>query len=309
MSIFDLGGEAVRDITLDRLAFVERDYAIVEPGIYAIPESYYHADPCPQPSLSSSIAKLLCLASPAHARFAHPRLNPQTVEEEAEKLDIGSAAHALLLEGNAGVEIVDAADWRTKAAREARDAAYAAGKTPLLARVWADVQAMVDAIREQLDRHKDGGAAMFTDGKPEQTLVWMDDGVWCRARLDWLRPGAIDDLKTTAGSANPDTWTRSMFGAGFDIQAAFYLRGLKALTAVDDAIFRFCVVENYPPYALSVVSLGPDAMMLAEKRVIYALEQWRAGLKAGDWVGYPRRTCWASLPPYIEAAWLEKESR
>lgn len=309
MSIFDLEGDAVREITMERPTFVERDFNIVEPGIYTIPESDYHADPCPQPSLSSSIAKKLCLESPAHARYAHPRLNPQCVEEEDKKFDIGSAAHALLLEGDSGVEVVDAKDWRTKAAQEARDAAYAAGKTPLLAHVWADVQAMVEAIREQLDRHKDGGAAMFTVGKPEQTLVWQDGDAWCRARLDWLRSGAVDDLKTTAASANPDTWTRSMFGAGFDIQAAFYLRGLKALTGVDDAIFRFCVVENYPPYALSVISLGPDAMMLAEKRVIYALEQWRAGLKAGDWVGYPRRTCWASLPPYIEAAWLEKESR
>ena len=36
----------------------------------------YHADPAPEPSLSSSVAKILVNLSPAHARIAHPRLNP-----------------------------------------------------------------------------------------------------------------------------------------------------------------------------------------------------------------------------------------
>jgi hypothetical protein len=175
---------------------------------------------------------------------------------------------------------------------------------------------MVAAARAQLDRHRDGGAAMFTIGKPEQTLVWIEQltgdptaDVWCRARLDWLRPGAIDDYKTTSATANPETWTRTMFQAGFDLQAAWYLRGLRQLTGLDDALFRFAVQETYPPYALSVIGLGPDAMMLAEKKCLYALEVWRASRTSGDWVGYPRRTCFASLPMAHEAWWLEKECR
>jgi len=99
-----------------------------------------------------------------------------------------------------------------------------------------------------------------------------------------------------------------MFDAGFDIQAAWYLRGLKAVTGFD-ATFRFAVQETFPPYALSVIGLGPDAMVLAEKRVLYALEAWRDGLATQDWIGYPRRTAYASLPPWIEAQWLEKELR
>ena len=282
---------------------------ITEPGIYAMPASAYHADPCPEPSLSASIAKLLCLSSPAHAHHAHPRLNAAAVEENGEHFDIGTAAHALLLEGAAAITVIDAKDYRTNAAKEARDIAYAAGRIPLLAARWADVQAMVGAAREQLVQHRDGGAAMFTDGQPEQTLIWRESNVWCRARLDWLRPGAIDDYKTTPhGSANPDSWTRSLFGMGFDIQAAFYLRGLKAITGFD-ATFRFAVQEPQAPFALAVVALGPDALLLAEKKVLYALEHWRACLTAGEWPGYARRTCYASLPAWQEAWWLEKEMR
>ena len=71
-----------------------------------------------------------------------------------------------------------------------------------------------------------------------------------------------------------------MFQAGFDLQAAWYLRGLRQLTGLDDALFRFAVQETYPPYALSVIALGPDALMLAEKKCLYALEVWRASRKS-----------------------------
>jgi hypothetical protein len=292
---------------------------IDKPGIYELPAAAYHADPCPAPSLSSSIAKQLCLASPVHAWQAHPRLNPAAEHENGEHFDIGTAAHALLLEGTSTVSVIAARDYRTKAAQEARDAAYAAGRTPILEAKWADVQAMVASARVQLAAHKDGGAEMFTNGKPEQTLIWQEGDVWCRARLDWLRTGAIDDYKTTPyGSANPDSWTRSMFSMGADIQVAFYLRGLRALAQTDvvldavigaDATFRFCVQEPYPPYALSVVGLGPDALTLAEKKVLYAIERWQVCLEAGEWPGYPRRTCYASLPAWQESWWLEREMR
>ena len=69
--------------------------------------------------------------------------------------------------------------------------------------------------------------------------MWQEEeGTWCRVMADWLRPGVIDDFKTTAGNADPQNWTRRMFATGFDIQAAFYLRGLKHLTG-DDVTFRF----------------------------------------------------------------------
>lgn len=283
--------------------------AVLTPGIYDLAPSVYHADPCPEPSLSNSIAKLICLSSPLHAKHRHPRLNPQCEPDDAEHLDIGTAAHAVLLEGEAAVTIVDAGDWRTNAAKEARDVARAAGRIPLLRRKWADVQAMVTSAREQLDRVRDG-RDMFRDGKPEQTLIWQEEnGIWCRARLDWLRPDAIDDFKTTGASANPDNWTRrTMFEMGFDMQCAFYLRGLKAVTGFD-ATFRFAVQETDPPYALSVITLGPDALCLAEKKILYAIEKWRDGLDGGDWPGYARRTCYATLPPWHEAWWLEKELR
>lgn len=292
---------------VDETAPVPEPVRVYDPGIYEMPESDYHADPCPEPSLSSSIANVLCERTPAHARLRHPRLTDRVEPDEAEHFDVGTAAHAILLEGVNAVQVLDFPDWRTNASKDARDQARAEGKVPLLRKVWADVEAMALATRGQLNAHLDG-RAMFTGGRPEQVLIWREGSVWCRARVDWLRPSAIDDYKTTSKSANPDAVSRALFGNGWDIQAAFYLRGLKALTG-EEATFRFAVQEIYAPYALAVVALGPDALMLAEKKVHFAIECWRDCLTRNVWPTYPNRTAYASLPPWIESAWLEKEVR
>ena len=282
---------------------------IDRPGIYTVSAAEYHQDPCIAPSLSASIAHILLTQSAWHAWWAHPRLNSAYQPQEDEKFDLGTAAHAYLLEGESGFVIVEASDWRTKAAREARAVARAAGKIPLLADRWGDVQGMALAAREQLAKHEDAPRPL-ADGKAEQTLVWQENGLWCRARLDWLHDDhrMIDDYKTTGASANPDVWTRALFGAGHDVQAAFYLRGLKALTGIT-AAFRFIVQETFTPYALSVIGLAPDALALAERKVQYALTLWRHCIELGEWPGYPRQTCWATAPAWEEARWGEQEYR
>lgn len=263
-----------------------------------------------RPSLNAGICKILCSRSPLHAWTLHPRLNPHFERDSDPKYDVGTAAHALLLEGRDAVFIVGALDWRTADAKAMREEARAEGKIPLLSAQWQEVQRMCEAVREQLDA-LDVDPVPLTDGKPEQTLVWEEQGILCRARLDWLRDdrAAIDDLKTTSASANPEAWTRrTLWDMGADIQAAFYLRGLAALgEKVRD--FRWIVVETYPPYALSVVSLTPQAFELADAKVEYALNLWKRCLEADDWPGYPIQVAYAEAPGWHEAAWLEKEAR
>lgn len=283
-------------------------------GVHTIPADQYHADPCERPSLSASIASILCASSPKHAWTAHPRLNPDFAPHEEERFDIGRVAHALLLEGGAAVEVLDFADWRTKAAQEARDTARAAGRTPLLGKNWAAVEQMVAATRQQLEAIN-ADPPLFTDGKAEQTLVWDDGGVLCRARLDWLRDdlAAIDDFKTTSASANPERWSKTLFGIGADVQAAMYLRGLNHATGMVDVRgtrqFRWAVQETYPPYALSVVSLAPSALELANAKVDTALRIWKRCLETDHWPAYPTQVAYAEAPAYEEMRWLEREAR
>lgn len=282
----------------------------MKPGIYELSSDAYHADPGDRPSLSASIAAILCSSSPAHARAAHPRLNPDFARQEEQHFDIGTVAHSLLLEGESAVEVVEAKDWKTKVAQEQRDAARIAGRLPLLARHWDAVQAMVAAAREQLAQHA-ADPPLFVDGKSERTLVWEDDGVLCRARVDWLHDdhAAIDDYKSTGRSASPEAWIRSSLVAnGGDIQVAMYLRGLRTLTGAE-ADWRWCVQETSPPYALSVIAPGPDVLALGESKLEYALKAWRRGIESGVWPAYEPRVATAELPPWDDSRWLEKLAR
>lgn len=267
----------------------------------------YNADCCPSPSLSASIAHILCEQSPLHAWTAHPKLNPDYVSEETGHFDVGTAAHALLLEGEWVAEVLDFPDWRTNKAKEARDAARAAGKVPILAKQWADVRAMVEAANIQLSKHKH---VFEAPGAAEQTITWVEpNGIHCRARLDWLPDSLkyIDDYKTTGITANPEVISRTLFNNGWDIQAAFYLRAVQMLEPKADPQFRFVVQETSPPYALSVIGLGPDVLMLAEKKILWAIDKWGECLQSGIWPGYPLDVCYAELPAWQESRWLNKE--
>jgi hypothetical protein len=290
-----------------------RSLPVTEPGFYAMSAAEYHADPCPEPSLSASLACELVTNTPAHARLKHPRLNPSLVEDQAEHFDMGSVAHAAFLEGRDVVAILDFDDWRTKASKEARDVARANGKVPLLRKVWSDVEAMLMATRPQLDAHEDG-AAMFRDGLAEPVMVWREDGLWFRARLDWLRLSlrrrqyAIDDYKTTSTSANPETLSdKTVWSHGWDVKASFYRRGLHVLTGFG-AEFRFSVQECYPPFALSVVAPSPGAEMLGDMKVHLAIERWERGLRQNDWRAYPRRTAFFEVPAWMEKRWADREA-
>lgn len=277
------------------------------PGIYNISAKEYGLDPCLTPSLSASIAACLCLETPAHAKVRHPRLTAQPVQDESEPMDIGTAAHALILEGLSIVQVIDAPDWRTNKAKEERDAARLIGKVPILAKNWLKVLAMVESAHAQLENHKDSRDAFF-NGKPEQTLVWLEDGIWCRARLDWLHDTykRIYDYKATGITANPEIVSRTLFRNGWDIQCAFYLRGVKALTGID-AEFKFVVQETHEPYQLCVIGLSPPALTIGEKKVMYALDKWRECLQSNEWPGYINRTYYALLPEWEEKKWLDHE--
>lgn len=281
-------------------------------GVHEITEDVYHGDPCPEPSLSSSIAKLLVGRSPRHAWAAHPKLNPEHKPKASGNFDLGTAFHALFLGKGAGIEIVHADDWRTKAAQEARAAARAAGRTPMLSEQHDRAQEMVRVVREQIDADHPELARAFAAGVPERALVWREDnGVWCRALLDWMPESGplYPDLKTTESAAHPDAWSRILFDMGYDVSDAFYRRGLRKLgLASEDAFLEFVAVEvEAPLHLIATHRMHPMGAALADRKVERAIALWGACLKANRWPGYRRETAWHQPKPWAEEQWMERE--
>jgi hypothetical protein len=118
---------------------------------YDITAEAYHADPAPQPSLSSSIAKVMLDQSPRHAFALHPRLTEQPEADKSSRdMELGSAVHAAILGKGQPVHVIDADTYQTKAAKEAREYAYANGMIPLLRDDHARMAAIATAFNDQI---------------------------------------------------------------------------------------------------------------------------------------------------------------
>ena len=289
---------------------------IRQPGLYRelVSEMAYHSDPVATPSLSSGVAKILLEKTPRHAWMAHPRLNPNYVAETKPAFDLGSAAHTLMLQSGAAIEVIDAADYRTKAAKDARDEAHANFKTPILVGKMLEVVEMVNAGREQMAGLADPiDRAAFSPGtgRPEQTMVWQEGDVWCRARLDWEPDdrNAFHDYKTTGQSAQPEAWAKTLYNVGGDVQAGFYRRGIRAVLGVEVPEWRYIVQETKAPYALSVVALSAGALDMAERKAKAAIKLWSRCMAEGKWPGYPSEVYYVDPPAYEEVRWCAREEQ
>jgi len=274
-------------------------------SVIEVPAYAYHSDQIDpdRPSLSRSIIQTMVQKSPAHARAEHPKLNPLWSREEKKSFDVGTVAHQLLLDGEAGVQIIQADNWKSPKTREKGEEARAHGFDPLLEHEWEQVDAMMTAVREQLDA-RDDDPSLFTDGQPEVTLAWEENGVLCRARLDWLSTDrrTVDDFKTSS-DAEPFKFSRgSFYNHGYDLQASWYRRGVRACFGTDP-VFRLAVVEKQAPYQLIVFDAAPGVLALADAKIEWALGTWKTCLETGDWPGYPARTHSVTLPPWAEDQW------
>lgn len=282
-------------------AAVDTSDPITEPGVYDLTDDEYHADPVPAGSLSATGARQL-LPPNCPALFHYNRTHPQPHNQV---FDLGKAAHRLVLGSGPDLAVIDATDWRTKAAKEARAEAYEAGAVPILAEEHQQVLAMADAIREHPI------ASVLFDparGRAEQSLFWIDQpsGVWRRARFDWLPDQIsmagrliIPDYKTTA-KADLRSIQKSVHTYGYHQQGAWYQDAALALGLAENAAFVFVFQEKVPPYLVTVVELDVTALMIGRTLNRKAIDVYRHCTATGRWPGYADDIELVALPTYAE---------
>jgi hypothetical protein len=283
---------------------------ITKPGLYtSIPTADYHRDPCPSPSLSQSIAKLLIDRSPAHAWLEHPRLNPNWEPSDATKFDIGNVAHRMFTGRGREVAIIAADDWRTTAAKDARKVVLEEGRMPVLTKDYERAGALVAAVNKRL-------AAMglkddFEFGDGEAVIAWREGDIWLRTMIDWLLPGyrLSYDLKTTRASAAPQALSMRLVDAGWDVQAAMHERALDAIDPKNAGRrkFRFICVEADEPHESTVSELPESVLTMGRKKLEYAIGIWRRCMADNVWPGYPTEVLAPLYPGFKEQQWLERE--
>lgn len=269
---------------------------ITEPGVYDLPPEVYHSDPVPGGSLSSSGARKILTTCPAEYRYwaTHPTPRASTA------FDVGTAAHRRLLGVGGDVVVVDAENWRTKAAQEQQRAARLAGHTPLLRREADAVAEMVDAVHA----HPIAQALFATGtGKAEQSLFWADRGIIRRAMIDWLPSDrdrmVIPDLKTTT-NVHPRALAKSVAEYGYHCQAAWYMDAVTGTGLVDPdrVAFVLVFVQKTPPYLVEVVQPDPTAIAYGQRQNQRAIDLYQRCVETGTWPGYSTGVTSLSLPAW-----------
>ena len=193
----------------------ERESDTVSRVIDGLPNAEYH---CAK-ALGSTSLKTLATKTPAH--FKYDQENPR----HSPTFDLGTAIHSLTLEDDeSGIVVVEAATWTGKAAKEAQAAAYAEGKTPLLAKDLATAR----KVRDSIMAHPIARLA-FTGHRAEASVFWEEDGLELKCRPDAWLPGLLVDLKSTR-DANPNSFPRIAYDYGYHQSAAHYQDGVKEVT-------------------------------------------------------------------------------
>lgn len=290
-------------------------HLITVPGIFTnISAKAYHADPCPTPSLSATISKVLVAQSPRHAWLKHPRLGgakPADAEEVDEKTfkdkEMGTLLHRLMLGAGGDIVVCPFDSWRKDAAKDMRIAEKAKGNIPVLQPLLDTATAAYKEARKQLDDM--GLDYVFRDGLKECVIAWKEGDTWLRAMLDNLiideqrGTAEIWDLKSVGRSAHPKACAAQIHGLGYDLGAAFYKQGLNAVRPdlTGRVKFKWAFMEVKPPNAVTPVDLDGEWDTIALSHYSRAVDGWKRCMAANQWPTYTDKLITLSPEPWMLA--------
>lgn len=275
-----------------------------------MPEDVYHADPCPEPSLSSGMAQALIEKTEEEAMLENQRLNPDYEPRQSDAMDFGNIAHQMILLGEECFEVAPYDSWRKNDAKAAREDIKSRGLIALnesTKSIVDDVLKMRDSLRRQLDDHRDFPGLM-ADGAGEQSGFAKDSsGIWHRARFDWLDekfPDVIVDYKTTG--IGFEQWEKGQLWAeGKYMQNPHYRNVLDLIRGKNapPSKFIWVVQQVKKPYHVRVFEIDDGYMSMVEARYNLAKLKFAHCLKTGKWRGQPPHTYHSFPPPWVESRW------
>lgn len=236
----------------------------------------YHADA----AISKSDLDLIN-RSPAYYRYV--KENPR---EQTAAMLFGSAVHKLVLEPESfdgEYAVAPLADRRTKAGKEtwSEFAKGLNGKTVIDSAAYEAARLAASAVMEH-----PAAAKLLQGGQAELSYFWEENGVKCKCRPDYLREDVkcVIDLKTTQ-NASPESFIKSAYDYRYHVQAAWYLRGLRAC-GVDAENFIFVAVEKEPPYTVCVYAADELMLRLGSDTAAENFNTFCGCMRSDNWYGY-----------------------
>lgn len=267
---------------------------------YMMPEHAYHAIK----AFSSSWAKA---KTPAHAQIGF---------QQNDSMRLGSAVHSVLLGGKRVVELPDLKFNTKEGKEEAREQLRILTQNTNAEFVSKDdfhrqiqdldlivlsgneaktQMGMVNAVKAHPIASR-----LLELGRPEVSITgnYPMYEVPAKARLDWIGPDYVMDLKT-ASDASETGFMRAAYNFGYHIQAAFYV-DMAQLAQFGVNEFYFVVVENSAPFAVNVFRADPAFIEAGREDYQVKLEQYAECLKADHWPAYDHSIKTLDLPRWAK---------
>ena len=215
-------------------------------------------------------------------RFGQSQLHAiEHQQESSPNLKFGTASHALLVEGQEAfdkeVKVITGSPY-TKAYKEEKAEYEEQGFIVLKESEAEIIHNMKDSMVYE------GNAYLNAKGKiAEASIYWYEDDVLCKCRPDMLCPPlkepnsdnkiVIVDYKTTV-SCEPFAFNKSVKKYGYDMQAAWYRRGL-LMAGYDVEDFVFIAQEKVHPYASKVFRITKEQIDFGWTMMENYLEEYK----------------------------------
>ncbi len=190
-------------------------------------------------------------------------------EPQSPYIDLGQLAHMIILGGDDTFAVSEYPDFRTKAAREWRDAQIAAGKNIITKEQFN----AADQIVKNIENHPHTPKYLLgKDFQYEQEMYAKTaEGVDLRGKGDSLNMSdkdniIITDLKTTAQF---DKFKKAASWNHYDLQAAVYtlITAVFTKTKPEHVKYYFCVAETVAPYRVQYFSASPEFLEAGERKL------------------------------------------
>jgi PDDEXK-like domain of unknown function (DUF3799) len=161
-------------------------------------------------------------------------------------------------------------------------------------RITNDESDMLVGIYNSIQNY-DFAKELLKIGDPEVSGYWFDEEykVNCKFRADMItNNGYILEFKSTQ-DATYESFKRDIKKYRYDISAAWYLRGYKAITGQDAKAFIFIPMEKKEPYSVclypaddSIVEHGELGSMTQQYvGYVTCIERYKNGIEKNEWPG------------------------
>lgn len=231
--------------------------------------------------ISSSELKQM-VKSPAHYKWWKENAS----DNDTPSLLFGRASHKYILETydfDNEFAVCPNVDRRSKEGKEAYNKFLldSEGKDVISEDTFEQIKAMRDAL------YATPYAKKLLDGVHEESFFWTDEstGLKCKCRPDSYNEKykVIVDYKT-CDDASTDKFMKKSIDLNYDLQAAYYIDGMKANTG-DDYIFVFIAQEKKPPYAVNILQANDSYIGSGRDMYKTMLDIYKDCSDSGNWYG------------------------